>query len=239
MYIYKRMITFFITVGLIQVPAFGNAPVLTLENDNSGYERMVALLQHPEADIAGMHVDKTIAAQTQNIVPDLNIPEITCFFDCKTKVGHNYLEKTISNPLKKVDGLVAQRQQVIRKLVEDPAYKQQVEELLNVAAEYEKEATVLLSDFFKGKTCPEVKQLELIKQQNPWMYPFIKALIYNSAPRIFNFGMSWLTQAVVLFGIYKAVQNHSLIKVGAQKIWRKTSTVEKSFLAAYAGLVFF
>lgn len=187
MYIYKRIIGFFVIMGLVQIPVFSNAPVLALENDNSGYERIAALLQHPEADIAGMHLDKSVAVQAQNIVSDLNISEITCFFDCKTNVGHNYLEKTLSNPLKKADGLVAQRQQFIRILVENPVYKQQIEELLNAAAEYEKEATILLSDFFKGKTCPELKQLEIIKQQNPWMYPFIKASICNPIPRIYSF----------------------------------------------------
>jgi hypothetical protein len=184
------------------------APQPASEVDDSGRQHILALMNHAEAQVNVVAEEAHLYAQTQNIVSDLDIPEIVKFFDCKTEVGRWYLQETLSNPFKAVDGVVAQRQQCIRMLVENPEYKKQVDELLQAAHEHEQEAIILLSDFFKGKTCPELKQLEVVKQHNPWMYPFIKALSCSSTGRSLSFCCSLLGHGFLNYSLYNIASDY-------------------------------
>jgi hypothetical protein len=69
------------------------------------------------------------------------------------------------------DRVLKKRQNVIKALVENPELKHQVDQLLEIAKNNEQEIIQLMSEFFIGQSCPELKQLELIKTQNPTLYP--------------------------------------------------------------------
>lgn len=207
----------------------------TLETDDSGKQHILALMSHAEAKV---HVagDKSDYAKTQNVAQDLGIADITKFFGCKTEVGNWYLQETLSKPCKMVDGLVAQRQAWIRMLVENPELKQQIDTLLDQAREHEQEVMVLLSDFFKGRTCPELKQLELAKEKHPWLHPFNKFCVHSSIIRSLGFVQQCLTQGAVLFGLYKIAENYASIKEALpelKEVWQNMKLEHKAVVSIY------
>lgn len=150
-------------------------------NGNSGTIRLLNIMSSPEKDITSYSKKDINYAETQNLASDLNITEIAKFFGCKTLAGESFLVDVLSNPvgLRDRDTVLLARQNAVKALVENPELKNEVEKLLESARLYEQEVVALLSEQFIGKTCPELQQLELIKKQNPMMYPFISFLHVN------------------------------------------------------------
>lgn len=205
------------------------------EADNSGREHILALMQHEQAQVQVGDGDSQAYGRTQNLSEDLALGHIVDFFGCKTEVGRWYLEKTLSEPRKSNDSLIAQRQAWIRMLVENPAIKRQVDELIALAREYEQEVIVLLSDFFKGKSCPELKQLEHVKQQMPWLYPWKKLWTHNPIMRTIDFINQWLTQSGMLLAAYQGIKNYDLVKQVVQVLWQRLNPAEKAYIVFVGG----
>lgn len=237
MYLYAKNIFLTLLLCVMAGTLFGVEPVVQI--DESGKQHVLALMSHSDARV-NIAMDASHYARTQNIAHDLNIDEITRFFGCKTEVGNWYLKETLCAPLKRTDTLVAQRQHCIRMLVENPELKQHVELLLDAARTHEQEAMVLLSDFFKGKTCPELNQLEVIKQQNPMLYQVIRALTTGAILRTLSFGTVLLAQAGVLFGAYKVAANYTLVKEvisAIPAVWYALDFSEKISLSLSLGSI--
>ncbi len=205
MYIYTKNSSRALLLCLMAGTLCGVEPVAQI--DESGKQHVLALMNHSDARV-NVTVDGSQYAQTQNIAQDLNINEITRFFDCKTEVGNWYLKETLSTPLKKMDTIVAQRQHCIRMLVENPELKQHVELLLDAARVHEQEAMVLLSDFFKGTTCSDLKQLETIKQSHPALYSLNKPFITNSILKTLEFSILSAAHVMLVREIYNFAQNY-------------------------------
>lgn len=156
--------------------------------DNSGVDRIVNIMSQIKHDVVPGRAKSIVYAQATNIDQDLNIKEIANFFDCKTVMGNAYLQETLQRPVSPNDqsGVVALRTEAIQVLVDNPDLKQQVEMILQAAAEQEQVAMELMSNTFKASACPELAGLELIKKQNPWMYSYINFMTRNRAYKTYN-----------------------------------------------------
>lgn len=152
-----------------------------VENYDSGKLKVSKILSHDETGVAAYNKKNTHCAETQNLAKDLNIDEIGRFFGCKTLIGQSFITETLKSPLspEDKDSVLAHRQNAIRLLVENPELKQEVEALLEFARLEEQEVIKLMSEFFVGKTCPELKRLEILKQQNPYFYPVVEFFTKN------------------------------------------------------------
>jgi thymidine kinase len=171
---------------IVSIATFMNA-VLSNQGEDfvSGRERIIGIMSNPETGIATHTKKNGIYAQTRNLKEDLNIPAIAEFFGCKTVIGNVFLEETLACPLAPEAGdILRRRQTIIKMLVENNALKTIVENLLEQASAHEQEVIQLFSDFFMGKTCPELKQLALIKEQSPWVYPFLRFMHMNPSVKI-------------------------------------------------------
>ena len=163
------------------------------ENENeSGRARIVSIMTHDETGIAAYTKKNIQHAETLNIANDLNTNQITEFFGCKTLIGKNYFNQTLQYLVSPQDrnSVVANRQQCIKALVENASLKQEVEKILNEAQQAEQDVITLLSDSFKGRTCPELKGLEMIKEQNPRIFPLINFMHTNPTGKMVSTGIS-------------------------------------------------
>lgn len=178
--IYKKLLAAILCFGSITLFADSNP------NPDSGKQRIMGIMSNPETGIAAYNKKHMHYAETQNLGSDLNIPEIAKFFGCKTLVGEAFLIETLSAPLSPCDRdtVLRDRQHAIRVLVENPELKKKVETLLNEAHQYEQDVIALFSERFIGKTCPELPQLELIKKQNPGVYPLFQFFHTNPTGNI-------------------------------------------------------
>lgn len=167
--IFKKLLAAMLCFGSINL--FAVDPVQS--NPDSGKQRIMGIMSNPETGIAAYNKKHIHYAETQNLAADLNVPEIAKFFGCKTLVGEAFLTETLSCPVapQDRDTVLRDRQNAVRALVELPELKKKVEMLLNEAHQYEQDVIDLFSERFIGKTCPELPQLELIKKQNPAVYP--------------------------------------------------------------------
>lgn len=133
------------------------------------------------------------SAQTLNLKDELNIPAIVSTFGCKTSMGAWYMEALLAKPLTAADHVIlANRRAIIEFLVNNPEEKQSLEELLNALPEYEQDIMQLMSDYFKGRTCPELLGLAVIKQSAPFMYPMSEFLELNPVGRFMKPGIAAL-----------------------------------------------
>jgi len=161
-----------------------------LEDDlASGRDKLTSIMSNDETGISAYNKKNIHYVESSNIEKDLNISEIAKFFDCKTLIGRSFITETLKVPVspEDKDTILVSRQNAIRTLVENPALKKDVEELLEVAKEAEQVVIELISDFYIGKSCPELKVLEQVKEQNPVLYPMIKFLTMNPTGR--NIGL--------------------------------------------------
>lgn len=151
------------------------------ENYDSGKVKIMQIMSNEETGVTAYN-KKIGYAETKNLYADLNIAKIAEFCGCKTTVGQAFLENTLKAPIATHDTskTIARRQQAIRALVENPKLKKKVETLLTIAQREEQEIIKLLSDFFKGKTCPEIKALEELQKNNPAFYPIVNFFTVNS-----------------------------------------------------------
>ena len=128
--------------------------------NESGRQRILSI-----AAIAHNHNASLNNADT----PGLNTTQLSALSGCKTQLGKQYLTDMLTHPVSadNASEIIANRQDCIKALVENPGLKQEIESYLEDAREQEKEIVTLFSDFFIGKACPDIKELELIKQQDP------------------------------------------------------------------------
>jgi MutS domain V len=157
--------------------------------DDSGKDRIVNIMSQIKHDVVPRTAETIDYAQTSNIDQDLNIKAIADFFGCKTVMGSAFLKETLQRPVSSIDksGIVALRTNAVKALVENPQLKAQVEAMLQNAAEQEKDVVELMSNSFRGQTCPELENLEVIKKQNPVMYPAVNFLVRNRAWKTYDF----------------------------------------------------
>ena len=135
------------------------APSIANSNE-SGHQRLVsiaAIAQNSSAVLDGTNT------------PDLSTTQLSELSGCKTLLGKQYLTNMLAHQVSPEDTseIIANRQSCIKALVENPELKQEIEQYLTQAREQEQEIIILFSDFFIGNACPEIQQLDLIKQQSP------------------------------------------------------------------------
>lgn len=206
--------------------------------DNSGSERIVNIMSQIRHNIVPGKGEPIAYAQVTNIKDDLNIKEIAEFFDCKTVMGNAFLQETLQCPVSPADEseVVALRTIAIQALVDNPDLKQQVEKILKVAAEQEKVAMDLMSNTFKGESCPELASLELIKKQNPAMYPLINFMVRNRAWKTYNTVSTFITAPLLWMGagvsLYSAYDEKSFMQ--SEMMWNSNIC---SVYGIYIGLL--
>lgn len=158
----------------------------------SGKAKVATIMSNTETGIAAYNKKNIHCTETLNIAHDVNTNKIAEFFGCKTLIGRSFFEETLNSPLSPQDRdtILANRQKAIRALVENPALKKQVEELLEQAKQEEQEVVILMSDFFMGRNCPELKALEQIKEQNPGLYPLFESMVTSRSFKNVSLGLS-------------------------------------------------
>lgn len=158
------------------------------------------IMAHEETGIAAYNKKNIHCAETKSLACDLNVKAIALFFDCKTVVGNAFIAEILKQPVSPQDRdtILLNRQNIIKFLVNDPAFKVEITQLLDEARVAEQESIILLSDFFKGKTCPELKQLELIRQQNPLLAPAIEVFMVNQTAKTVSTAWNLFTAGVGL-----------------------------------------
>jgi MutS domain V len=158
------------------------------EEYKSGERRIKAILSGAEENVSNYKNKTSYYAQTQNLAQDLNIEEIARFFGCKTVMGEAFLTQALQRPFSPVDSssTLTHRQNAIKALVANPTLKKEIEQLLEHAKQQEQEIIELFSDVFIGKTCPDLKNLALLKEQKSIMYPVVNFLTVNPTGKIVN-----------------------------------------------------
>jgi len=179
MFMYKKTLSLILCFSMV-----GVNPILAdeiIENYDSGRVRIANIMSNEETGIAAYNKKNIRYAETQNLDKDLNVEQIAEFFGCKTVIGKSFITETLKYPVTSQDrdSVLANRQNAIKALVENPDLKKEVEQFLTMAQQHEQEVIKLMSEYFMGKTCPELTQLELLKKQNSKMYPFVKFLTLN------------------------------------------------------------
>lgn len=135
--------------------------------------------------VVNTHIVSLHPAKTLNLKGDLDLADIAKTFGCKTFMGTWFLEETFARPLTAQDRetVLAQRRAVIEYLITHPEQKREIEELLNLVQHYEQDLIQVMSDYFKGVTCPEILGLAVTKQAMPAMYPVSEFLELNPTGR--------------------------------------------------------
>lgn len=155
---YKKLLSISLSLLLLTTQGMAESTnTFTANSYDSGKEKIIQIMSDPKTGIPA-YTQKIRYAETENLSKDLNIAQIAACFECKTAMGQHYLETTLEKPISTFDTshTLLRRQQAVKALVENPQLKKEVERLLCVAQQEEHVATMLLSDFFKGKTCPEL-----------------------------------------------------------------------------------
>lgn len=203
------------------------------ENYDSGKDRILQITHQIKHDLVPAHTKQLQYAQVKNIDHDLNIEKIAQYFDCKTVMGHAFLIETLKQPIAAVDhsSIILHRQTAIAKLVENPEFKEEVVAVLQVAAQQEKQIIQLMSDYFIGKTCPELANLALLKEQKSSLYPVVEFCNTHSS-------MKTALTALNIFGlIFMPVASISLGVAAYQNAQMGLKSGELAFWSGYFGLL--
>ena len=204
-------VSIFAMTSLVVADAAGNqnglaAPLV----DDSGKDRIVNIMSQIKHDVVPGTAETIDYAQTSNIDQDLNIKAIADFFGCKTVMGSAFLKETLQRPVSSIDksGIVALRTSAVKALVENPELKAQVEAMLQSAAEQEKDVIELMSNSFRGQTCPDLEQLEALKKANNPLYPMNNFLLTNPTGKvIFTTILGGYTIAFSAGSVFLALNN--------------------------------
>ena len=72
-----------------------------------------------------------------------------------------------------------------------------------------------MSEFFIGKTCSELKNLENLKKNSPGMYPFVEFFVLNRAGKTIGTALNWFSLATYTFftGLF-SFQLYNAVKCG-------------------------
>lgn len=175
----------------------------------SGKAKIIDIMSNDETGIEAYNKRNIQYAETKNVATDLDIPEIVGYFGCKTLMGKSYFEETLKLPISPEgkDTTLLRRQNVIKALVENPELKKEVDALLELAKKEEQNVVELLSDFFKGESCPDLKQLEQIKEQSPHFYPAFKFFAQNPTGKFVSIGFNLFSMATTSLAIYYCGKN--------------------------------
>ncbi|MFI5333273.1 MAG: hypothetical protein ACHQVS_04195 [Candidatus Babeliales bacterium] len=159
----------------------GTMAAAEAEDYTTGKTKITQILSDENLGVAAYNKAHIHYAETQNLAKDLQVNEIANFFGCKTEIGRTFIAQTLSCPVKAEDKetVLLARQQAIRTLVENAALREEVGKLLEQAKHEEQDVIKLMSEFFKGKTCPDLAKLEIVKKQYPAMYPLSEFMIMN------------------------------------------------------------
>lgn len=162
--------------------------------DDSGKDRIANIMSQIKHDAVPGKANPISYVQVSNLDKDLNIKEIAHYFDCKTVMGNAFLIETLQRPVSPIDqsGIVELRAKVIKELVENPQFKQQIEQILQNAVEQEKIAMQLMTNTFKNSTCPEFENLKKMKEQKHWLYGYCNFIITNSTFRTYSMVMDFV-----------------------------------------------
>lgn len=204
MYIYKKKFISALSLSVFVFSCFAEQQVgLIVEDHSTGLAKINSILSQSFKEPYGSQGEYVKVLPT--LARDFDLDRVADFFNCKTKVGHKFLVEALQKPLinSNPDSLIMQRQRTIRALVENRELRQQVEAVLIKAQEEEGNVITLFSDFFVGKTCPELKQLENSKAQMPKLiYSCFEAMFKNPIPRALNLFSQLLTLGGMVYGEY-------------------------------------
>ncbi len=191
--------------------------------DDSGKDRIINIMSQIKHDVVPGTSETIDYAQTSNIDQDLNIKAIADFFGCKTVMGSAFLKETLQRPVSSIDesGIVALRTNAVKALVENPKLKQQVEAMLNNAAEQEKAVIELMSNTFKGQSCPELENLEIMKKQNPSLYPMFNFMVKNRGWKTYDF----ISNSIIVPSVWTYVGYHGYLAARYQNAFAGAGTV--------------
>lgn len=210
MHIYTKSLLLTLTLSLsIMAKQAASQP----EDYESGKTKITNIMSNEQTGVAA-HSKDLHFAETANLDKDLNIAAIAEYFGCKTLMGKTFLTETLKTPLNPQDKntVLAQRRAAIQALVDNPELKKQVEKILEAAKQDEQEVIKLMSDFFIGQSCPELKQLEVIKEQNPAMYPLAKFFTMSPTGKNIAFGLNLFSATTLtittIANIYLAIREN-------------------------------
>lgn len=132
--------------------------------------------------------DGATYAEERNLNKDLQTSEIVNLFPCKTLAGKHFFETALTFPIspKSTCGTIERRVKIISTLVNDSVFKGSIDDLLAQASADEQLIVELFSTQFRGASCPEEKQLEILRQMNSPMYGFSKYMAKNPAGRVWR-----------------------------------------------------
>lgn len=183
---------------------FGN---LTAEVDHleSGRKRIIDIMTNEELGVAAFNKKNITQAETRNLAQDLNIADIAEFFNCKTLIGKTFMVETLKQPINthEADGILRRRQNCVKLLVENPDLKKEVEELLDAAKQEEQQVIELFSDHFKAKTCPELKAIEGLRQQQHPLTPLVEYLYLNPTGKTISTSMNLISFPLMIWATGK------------------------------------
>lgn len=128
------------------------------------------------------------AKVSDRLADELNVAAIAESLKTKTMMGTWYLQEALAQPLaiEEREAALAKRVKIIKFLIEKQELKQKIDQLLQDAKEYEQDIIKLMSEYFKGKTCPELVQLEAMKKANQPGYALSEFMITNPTGRFIN-----------------------------------------------------
>ena len=163
----------------------GEANKENIENYDTGKNKITQIIKNSNTSTTNRYRNNEHFAEAENLENDLNLGEVADFMGCKTLIGRTFMQETLAHPLntQAKTNLLTARQKAIKTLVDNPELKATVEQLLEQAKEAEQEVIKLMSDYFKGRTCPELAQLEALKTSNPWIYSVNNYLLSTPVPK--------------------------------------------------------
>ena len=156
--------------------------------DNSGQDQIMAIMKHVKHDIIPGCQASISYAQVANI-DDLNIDAVADWFGCKTLMGKAFLAESLRNPVSGKDetGIVQLRHEYVMELVNNPEYKQEVEELLSYACKHEATVIELMSQTFKNQHCPQLATLAQLKKNEDLFYHLVNFVETNSYFKTYDY----------------------------------------------------
>lgn len=167
------------------------------------------------ASVGKAHEGLAIAKVLPSLVDDLNIAAIAQTFGCKSSMGTWYLQETLSHPVTSGgrDSVLAERRKIIEFLVNNPEQKERLESLLSLVHEHEQDLIMLMSESFKGKTCPELAGLEALKKAQQPGYAFIEFMNVNPTGKFINTTLLGVSAAYCTYMAY-AIASEPFLPIG-------------------------
>ena len=158
-----------------------------------------------------------IYAEERNLAKDLQIESIVKYFDCQTMAGAAFLEAALRLPVSPKSGChtVARRQHAIATIAAKPELKARLDALLAAVKDAELDLAVLLSPEFRGASCPEEKELELLQATKNPAYPIRNFIVKNCIGNSVGMGINLIGTAGSAYATYLMGRgNYAAYKAG-------------------------